>query len=346
MKRVVWIAVVALVVLAGGTAVYFASAIQRYATSPLSDAPVRLSVKRGATLRSVLAELSERGVVEKPQWVYLYARHLELTAIKVGEYQLAAGSTPAELLETLAEGQVLTESFSIPEGYNRWQIRDVLAENDWIDARSFDALCDDTEFLKAHQVPGPSCEGYLFPETYTFARGVSPRAIMGEMLDQWRRNLDEVLEATGTGPLDLDRQELTTLASIVEKETGAAEERPRIACVFYNRLQSQPVMKLQTDPTVIYAATLEDPSFDGNLKSYHLRQMRNPYNTYLNVGLPPGPIASPGRAAFEAVSQPAECNDLFFVSMNNGKHVFCPTYECHLRNVQKWQVEYFRRTKN
>ncbi len=343
MKRIALSVVAVVLVLVAGTAAYFVSAIGGYATQPMADEPVRFTVERGATLRSVLGELSDRGVLERPEWVYYYARYRKLTSIKVGDYELAAGSTPEDLLELLAKGQVLTESFSIPEGYNRWQIRDVLVDAEWIDARSFDALCDDAAFLEEHGVPGPSCEGYLYPETYTFARGVGPRAIMGELLDQWRQNVEEVLERTGSGPLSLDLRQFTTLASIVEKETGAAEERPRIACVFYNRLKSKPVMKLQTDPTVIYAATLEDPSFDGNLKAYHLRQMKNPYNTYLNVGLPPGPIASPGRAAFEAVSQPVECNDLFFVSKNNGTHVFCPTYECHLRNVQKWQVEYFQK---
>ena len=142
--------------------------------------------------------------------------------------------------------------------------------------------------------------------------------------------------------MNLDDLQFTTLASIVEKETGAAKERPRIACVFYNRMKESPPWRLETDPTVIYAATLADPNFDGNIKRSHLRTFDHPYNTYKRRGLPPGPIASPGRAALEAVKSPSDCGDFFFVSMNNGEHVFCPTYDCHKAAVQKWQIEYFR----
>ncbi|RYF05569.1 MAG: endolytic transglycosylase MltG, partial [Deltaproteobacteria bacterium] len=133
-----------------------------------------------------------------------------------------------------------------------------------------------------------------------------------------------------------------TLASIVEKETGAPEERAHIACVFYNRLRARPAWRLETDPTVIYAAILADPHFDGNLKRTHLRDLDSPYNTYRHVGLPPGPIANPGRAALQAVSLPSTCGDFFFVSSNHGRHVFCPDLACHNRAVQRWQIDYFR----
>lgn len=132
------------------------------------------------------------------------------------------------------------------------------------------------------------------------------------------------------------------MASIVEKEAGVAEERAHIACVFYNRMVGKPAWRLQTDPTVIYAATLADPNFDGNLKYKTLHHLASPYNTYRVYGLPPGPIANPGRRAFEAVAQPSVCKDYFFVSSNNGHHVFCPTLECHNSAVKKWQVDYFR----
>ncbi|MEO1481260.1 MAG: endolytic transglycosylase MltG [Myxococcota bacterium] len=304
-----------------------------------------LEVRPGASLRSVLRTLEKDGVVENPDLVYYYARVRGLTQVRTGTYSVGVEQTPEFLLQMLNEGRVVTEKFTITEGYNRWQLRQVLADGGWVTADEFDALCDDKEFLQANDVPGPNCEGYLFPETYTFARGVPARKIFETLFKAWRTNLADVQERLGGGPLSLSPREFTTLASIVEKETGASEERPRIACVFYNRLKSKPVMKLQTDPTVIYAATLNDPNFDGNIKSYHLREMDHPYNTYLRVGLPPGPIAAAGKAAFEAVAAPVECNDLFFVSKNNGRHVFCPTYECHLQNVQKWQVQYFKKKR-
>jgi UPF0755 protein len=165
-----------------------------------------------------------------------------------------------------------------------------------IDAAVFDRLCDDESFLQRHDIPGPNCDGYLYPETYNFARGVSPELVMGTLFTAHRRAYQDITK-DGSGPLYLGHRDLVTLASIVEKETGAPEERKRIACVFYNRLTAKPRWRLETDPTVIYAATLEYPNFDGRIRYYHLRQMMNPYNTYKNFGLPPGPIASPGRAA-------------------------------------------------
>ncbi|GAC1594962.1 MAG: hypothetical protein NVS4B10_03110 [Myxococcales bacterium] len=142
----------------------------------------------------------------------------------------------------------------------------------------------------------------------------------------------------------LDEAEAVTLASIVEKETGQPDERPRISCVFHNRLRKG--IPLATDPTVIYAVLLEnDFKWDGNLHRTDLRRP-HPYNTYLNRGLPPGPIANPGEAALAAALHPIQCDDLFFVSRNDRTHVFCPNLACHERNVQKFQVEYFRKKKN
>ncbi|MEL6547918.1 MAG: endolytic transglycosylase MltG, partial [Myxococcota bacterium] len=233
------IGLLALASLAVAVAGYFAFSIRGYVTSPLTDSAHRFSVKPGASLRSVLSGLKDDGVLDKPEWVYYYARYRKLTSVKVGQYELPAGATPVELLQTLAKGQVLTESFSIPEGFNRWQIRDVLDRKGWIDAKTFDGLCDDGAFLKEADIPGPSCEGYLYPETYTFARGVSAKAIFKEMFAQWRSNMDSVLDTLGAGPLKLDRRQFTTLASIVEKETGASEERPRIGLKLHDRLRLQ-----------------------------------------------------------------------------------------------------------
>jgi UPF0755 protein len=140
--------------------------------------------------------------------------------------------------------------------------------------------------------------------------------------------------------VSLNQMEAVTLASIVEKETGNPEERPRISCVFHNRLHKD--MKLQTDPTVIYSVLLRTGHFDGNLHRSDL-DTPHPYNTYAVKGLPPGPISNAGEKALEAALNPITCDDLFFVSKNDGSHVFCPTLECHEANVRKWQQEYFRK---
>ncbi len=317
--------------------------LQSYLDSPVGGESTIL-VEGGSTLRPVLNELASRGVLERPAWLYAHARLSGQTAIRTGEYRIAKDQTPRELLAMLMAGRVVTATFTIAEGLNRWQVRDLLAAESWIKPALFDRLCDDRAFLESHRIPGPTCDGYFFPETYTFARGVAGERIFAEVFRVYRRNFEEVTRS-GTGPLNFSEREFATLASIIEKETGDPIERPRIACLFYNRLKAKPVWRLQTDPTVIYAAHLEDPSFNGNIKRYHLREMKNPYNTYTNYGLPPGPIASPGRAAMEALVAPAECSDFFFVSMNNGRHVFCPTLACHEAAVQKWQIDYFRRRR-
>ena len=242
--------------------------------------------------------------------------------IRTGTYRVKPGTTLLSLIDAIEKGRVVTETLTIVEGSsNRWQIREQLEREQWMDGPTFDALCDDQDFLRTLKIPGPNCEGFIFPETYQFARGVSPKFLMTTFLRAWRETIDAVV-SSGRGPMGLDDLQFTTLASIVEKETGAAEERPRIACVFYNRMKESPPWRLETDPTVIYAATLADPTFDGNIKRSHLRTFDHPYNTYKRRGLPPGPIASPGRAALQAVQSPSECSDFFFVSMNNGEHVF------------------------
>jgi UPF0755 protein len=332
------------VTVAAGAVLGLAAVAYLWAASYL-DAPVGKSatvlVERGATLKSVLEDLRANGAIDKPRLVYIYARLTEQTDVRTGEYDVAAEQTPKQIVAALSRGMVKTAHFTIAEGLNRWQVRDLLGREHWIDAAEFDRLCDSMPFLSSHGVPGPTCEGYLFPETYTFARGVPAEKIFATLFATYERAFASST-TSGRGPLSLDERQLVTLASIVEKETGAPEERPRIACLFYNRLRAKPPWRLDTDPTVIYAATLADPTFDGNIKKKHL-SLEHPYNTYRNTGLPPGPIANPGRAALQAVVQPDTCGDFFFVSMNNGRHVFCPDLRCHEAAVRKWQVEYFQR---
>ena len=344
--RLIRILFVFVILLAAATGGVF-SLLQSYLSTSLQTSvgtisKAQIEVGDGATLRPLLKELDEKEVITKSSLLYYWARFTKQTDVRRGTYELSSSQTPDEILRILNEGRVRLESFTIAEGLNRWQIRDLLVAKSWIKKADFERLCSSKEFLKKNNIPGPSCDGYLFPETYTFARGVSGAKVMETLFANWRKNFNEAI-SKGNGPLNLSEVEFMTLAAIVEKETGAVEERPRIACVFYNRLQGKPRWKLQTDPTVIYAATLENPNFDGNIRRTHLREMKNPYNTYHIYGLPPGPIASPGRAALDAVAHPDECKDFFFVSKNNGRHQFCPTLDCHNAAVQKWQIDYFKK---
>jgi UPF0755 protein len=338
-----------------GLATLVASACAVYVVHAYLDSPAagsqtaQVEVKRGARLRSVLNDLAHAGVLRRPSWLYAYARLCQTTQVRSGTYSFAAEMSPRQVLATLAAGQVVLEQFTVAEGLNRWQIRDLLAQGHWLTVSQFDALCDDKGFLQANHVPGPTCEGYLYPETYKLARGVTPSAILQMMFAAYRQRVALLTAAHGGHlalPLGLNERQMVTLASIVEKETGAPQERPRIACVFYNRLKAKPPWRMETDPTVIYAATLSDPNFNGNLTRHHLHELDNPYNTYRVYGLPPGPIASPGAAALQAVAEPAACGDYFFVSSNNGQHIFCPTLQCHEAAVKKWQVDFFRHPRS
>ncbi|MDP7039915.1 MAG: endolytic transglycosylase MltG [Myxococcota bacterium] len=303
---------------------------------------LHFKIAKGQTLKPVLAQIEKLGAIEHPEVLYLYARTQKMGALQHGDYEFKSPQTPLEILKLLERGAIKLEQFTIPEGLNRWQIRDILVGEGWLKAKTFKELCDNKGFLKQAGIPGPNCEGYLFPETYTFARGVSAKKIFNTMFALYKKTYAETQKGHNP-PMSFNQLQLTTLASIVEKETGASGERKRIACVFYNRMQAKPTWRLETDPTVIYAATLAEPGFDGNLKRRHLRELKHPYNTYLNKGLPPGPIASPGKKALEAVFEPEVCPYYFFVSKNNGAHQFCETLDCHNANVKKWQIDYFQK---
>jgi UPF0755 protein len=332
-----------LLLVAAGAVFYGYRDVIGYVNAPFGlSVEATVVVPKGATLATVVHVLEASGIVKRPRVLYIYARLTKRTQVRAGEYSVSPDETPASLLAKIGEGRVKTERFAIIEGHNRWQVRQALVDARWMSPAEFDRFCDDKGFLARHQIPGPTCEGYLFPETYTFARGLAAEAIFGAIFTMFKK-MYAAATAQGTGPLKLEPRAFVTLASIVEKETGAPGERPHVACVFYNRLTAKPAWRLETDPTVIYAATLADPAFDGNLKRSHLHELESPYNTYRVFGLPPGPIANAGRASFDAVARPATCGDFFFVSNNSGEHIFCPTLGCHNQAVEKWQVEYFHK---
>jgi len=342
MRRLALFALVVLLLAFVGMGLLVQSARRSMDSTLGISAPKNVTIERGATLNSVVRTLAADGLLARPRLAYWHARLTQHTLVRAGEYVALPEDTPRSLLDKIAQGHVKTEHFVVIEGQNRWQVRQALADERWMTPAQFDKLCDDEAFLRKQAVPGPSCEGYLFPETYTLARGLSPEAIFAAMFELFHKNY-AALSADGTGPLGFDMRGLATFASIIEKETGAHSEREHVACVFYNRLRAKPAWRLDTDPSVIYAATLADPSFDGNLTRAHLRELDSPYNTYRVAGLPPGPIANAGAAAFRAAAHPASCADFFFVSNNAGEHIFCPTLACHNKAVQKWQVEYFKK---
>jgi UPF0755 protein len=286
-------------------------------------------VRDGSTLNEVTSELESKRIITGKRLFLLWARLMGYSrSIKAGEYRLSSGMPPLKILETLSKGIVITHPVTIPEGFTIRQIGELLEEKGLVNKDEFLSITGDPDVAKRYGICGHSLEGYLYPDTYQFGRGLSAMSIVDVMVKHfWEvvAPLRQKVEQSG-----MTIEEVITLASIVEKETGRAEERPVIASVFKNRLKKR--MRLETDPTVIYG--IKD--FSGNLKKKHLNQ-RTPYNTYVIRGLPPGPIANPGKEAIEAVLFPAKTDYLYFVSKNDGSHHFSKTLVEHNRAVEIYQ---------
>jgi UPF0755 protein len=313
----------------------------RWAESPLlsdSDHPASkvVVIPAGWTLQQVAA-LLEREHVIKSRFAFVWlARSQEADRkIQPGEYELHAAMLPADILSKLLTGRVVLHSVTIPEGYTIAQIADMLSERNITDRTEFIRLARDKSFIRTLKISAESLEGYLFPDTYRFARRTAAKEVIKTMVDQ----LDRVFSVEWqerAKELGLTMHQVLTLASVIEKETGSADERPRISSVFHNRLKKN--IPLQSDPTVIYGL----PYFDGNLRKKDLSHP-SPYNTYRWAGLPPGPIASPGADSIRAALYPASTPHLYFVSKNDGTHYFSTTLVQHNKAVEQYQKRPFRR---
>ena len=255
--------------------------------------------------------------------------------IRPGEYELDASMSPQDILTKLLAGRVVLHPVTIPEGYSLTQIAEVLAAQQVTDTKEFTKLVRDRTFISTLGIEADSLEGYLFPETYSFAKGTKAREVIKAMVDGLHRVWGAELQEQAAR-MKMSLHQVLTLASVIEKETGAKDERELIAAVFHNRLRKK--IPLQSDPTVIYGL----PAFDGNIHKRDLSVM-SPYNTYRVQGLPPGPIASPGAHSLRAALFPAQASYLYFVSRNDGTHQFSSTLAEHNQAVEKYQKQYFRK---
>jgi len=304
-----------------------------------SPEPREVTIPPGTGPHAVAGLLARAGVVSDAGLFYRFLRRGELAPkLRAGEYEFQGALTPAQVAEKLASGQQKTYRVTIPEGLRVDEVLPLLARSELrLDEGKLLALAGDPAWVRRQGVPADRLEGFLFPDTYVFTRPYTAETVLARLtargLEEARRAKEQ---AAPDNPLDL--LQLVTLASIVEKETGAPDERPRIACLFYNRLRRG--MRLQTDPTVLYAMMLIRGRFVKNITAQDL-VTPHPYNTYTRDGLPPGPIASPGAAALHAAAVPITCTDLYFVSRNDGTHVFCPTLVCHNAAVKIWQQDYW-----
>jgi len=340
MKRLLVIAF-AVIVLAGlGAAAWvYRSLEQPY--RGFSEAEVFVEIPSGSSTTAMARRLADAGVVPNATafhaavWLRKAGRRLQ-----AGEYRFDRPATPIEVVDRLARGDVYLRSITFREGLTIRQMSQLFEEKGFGPADTFVAAASNPDRIRQLDPQARDLEGYLFPNTYALPRRATADTLVDRMVGEFDKAVPAALRERAADR-GLSLRELVTLASIVEKETGMAEERPMVAAVYSNRLKAG--MGLQCDPTVIYA--LERAGrYDGNLRRTDLT-FDSPYNTYRYAGLPPGPIAAPGRASLEAAANPADVPYLYFVSRNDGSHAFATTLDEHNRNVQKFQVEYFRAKK-
>ncbi|MDQ3287747.1 MAG: endolytic transglycosylase MltG [Pseudomonadota bacterium] len=329
--------VILLLLLAAGAGWLLWERYTGFADAPLSgiQAGTKLTVERGDSLPVVVEKLRALGIHDGDaiEWRVL-ARHLDADGrLHVGEYELAPGTTPRELLIAMRDGKVIQRRFTIVEGWNIRELREALSRAPL--EREADAL-DDAALMKALGAPGQHPEGRFLPETYAYTGGDSDLDVLRRAHAAMDKALAAAWEQRDPDTPLKSPDEMLILASIVEKESGIASERPQIAGLFERRLKMG--MRLQTDPTVIYGIGAD---YDGNIRRSDL-ETDTPYNTYTRDGLPPTPIAMPGEDALAAVANPADGDSLYFVAIGDGsgRHVFSRTLQEHNAAVREYVKRY------
>jgi UPF0755 protein len=311
----------------------------RAITSPYkgySQAPQVVEVRHGQRTSTILRRLQTAGVIRDEYIPLIYmkvVRHGE--SLKAGIYEFDKPLSPADVMEKLIKGEVVARSVTIREGLDRFAVGRLFAAERLGTAEEWDRLTGDPELIRDLAPQATSLEGYLFPDTYKFNPGTPARVIVQAMTQNFRRHFGNELAYITTG---LDLHQTVTLASIVETEAREPQERPLVASVYLNRVRKN--MLLGADPTVIYAMKLAG-RWNGNIRKADL-QVDSPYNTYRQHGLPPGPIANPGLASLKAAVAPATTDFLYFVAKHDGTHAFSTNLEEHNRNVQLYQVQWYR----
>jgi UPF0755 protein len=309
----------------------------RVETESPSGGPVaEITIPPGTSTQAIASMLQQAGVIKRP-WSFAFLVRLrgEGKDLKAGRYKFEGPYSLLDVEQKIARGDVERREITFPEGRNVFEMAEIVTRVG-LSGERFLAAAQNATQISDLDPKATSLEGYLFPETYDIVDGTNAQGLVSEMVKVARDAfLDLGLTPAGRtiGGLDLSLREIITLASIVELETAAPDERPRIAGVFLNRLRIG--MRLQTDPTVIYALKLEG-TYKGNIRKVDLSS-ESPYNTYRFAGLPPGPIGSPGRSALRAVLEPEVTDALYFVSRNDGTHVFSKSLRDHENAVDEFQ---------
>lgn len=318
-----------------------AASLTFFALSWRSPAAVEVEIVPGSSVRVIAAELTRKEVISTPKLFELFARARRMNrTMRAGTYAFPAGMTLRQVLEKIGRGDVKQYPFTVVEGWNLREIAIALAGQPFLaDAgvpEQVLLLARDPAFIAGLGFSGlPSLEGVLFPDTYFFVKPLDATAFLKRLTARFRE-VWAALDPNAIAATRMTQAQIVTLASIVEKETGATAERPLIAQVFFNRLRAR--MPLQSDPTIIYGL----PNYNGNIRKSDIVNP-HPYNTYVHAGLPPGPICNPGKAAIEAVLHPAATEYLYFVARGDGTHLFSSNLTEHLQAVMQYQVAPARR---
>ncbi|MEM7008047.1 MAG: endolytic transglycosylase MltG [Thermodesulfobacteriota bacterium] len=328
-KLLIYLLVIVVIIILVGAS-YLALTNYIY-TKPSVKEDVIVSIPKGSGLKSISNTLMENGVVVNDKLFILYVmKEGWQDQLKAGEYEFKKGATLSEVASQIVSGDVLLYQVTIPEGLTVKEIARLLDDKGVLDEKDFITETQNKELIA--ELLGPnakSFEGYLFPETYSYSKSPTAKELIVLMVERFDAVFQPLKELRDKHKLS--DQEIIILASIIEKETGAAFERPIISAVFQNRLRIG--MKLDSDPTVIYGM---GERFKGNIKRRHLRELTQ-YNTYMIKGLPPGPIANPGKDSIIAVFEPADVKYLYFVSKGDGTHHFSNNYREHQNAVNKYQ---------
>lgn len=307
-----------LFVLILGSSLFYIN-LSHYIDSPINTKTSKIIVPKGYSVKKIANELAQANIIVHPKVFWLVHRlFFSECSLQAGEYEFPAYSSVRNIINIMHKGQILIHKFTMNEGITtREIINKVLSESALIG-----------EITREYQ------EGDFISSTYYFTYGETKMMLLDKIYKQSQTIIDQLWEERAPNLPLKNKQEAVILASIVEKETGIAQERPRIAGVFINRLRKN--MKLQADPTVIYAVTLGQYSLNRSLTIKDLK-FKSPYNTYINLGLPPAPISNPGEAALEAVLNPLATDELYFVATGNGGHNFSSTLNDHNKHVNNYR---------
>ena len=305
-------------------------------TTPYYNAPsneIFVEISRGLDTEKIAKLLVESGILRRRLPFIAYLRFTNNAGrIKAGEYRFSGPASPKQITQRLIRGDVYYRAFTIPEGLTARETIELLARNGFGVIEEMESLLLKTDWISDMNPDAENLEGYLFPETYHFSRRADSAQIINTLVEQFRKQYREIA-AEFPPRTGWNTSRIVILASMIEKEVRKAEERPIVSSVFYNRLERK--IPLACDATIIYALKLRG-AYSGNIRKVDL-SMESPYNSYRNRGLPPGPIANPGADSLRAALNPAETEYLYYVSRNDGTHVFSKTYSEHQRAVDRYQ---------